>query len=428
MRTQDEIQRLQANAKASISSVSQISSFTQQTHLNYKDKTNLGSFYTPSKLVALVYEMLETARQGMKIDTVLEPSCGYGAFLDTSFGAVDRAHSVSKTNNTLPADTVSSIRFIGADIDEDAIKIAKEHFPNHDIFLQNALYKVSRANYGISKDEVIAIVGNPPYNDKTSHIKSSVKNELKYPIDVDLQTRDIGISSLLAYNELKPEFIAVLHPLSYLIKRTNFNLLKPLFTNYQLKDALVFSSQEFSETSKLNGFPLVAAIYQRDRNGATYNDIQKRIWKTIEGDSFSLNQFEYISDYILKYPKKSNKGYFEGYYFYTMRDINALKRSRTFMLDDAPNAIHVEGEKLKYYHYVDIFKDYAKSGLPYYLGNLDIIIDNNAFLQVSDSFELLSKLKHPDIFGNIDASKQAISDARVNVARYFSCLFNVNFC
>jgi len=52
-------------------------------HLSYKQKTNLGSFYTPPHLVRLVYDTF--AKSKGLVDVVLEPACGYGAFFRRNF-------------------------------------------------------------------------------------------------------------------------------------------------------------------------------------------------------------------------------------------------------------------------------------------------------------------------------------------------------
>ncbi|MDR2082833.1 MAG: N-6 DNA methylase [Candidatus Ancillula trichonymphae] len=86
------------------------------SHLNYEELTSLGSFYTPRRIVQVVYELLaEIMRDGESVDVLLEPSCGYGAFFNTEFG----------TENT---------RYIGADIDSDAITMAKENSPKNEFF------------------------------------------------------------------------------------------------------------------------------------------------------------------------------------------------------------------------------------------------------------------------------------------------------
>ena len=71
--------------------------------------------------------------------------------------------------------------------------------------------------------------------------------------------------------------------------------------------------------------------------------------------------------------------------FYTLRDINALKRNKTFLPSQSANAIKVFSDNLKYYIYIHFFKKYC-ANLPYFLGNLDIFIDNEAFLKIEDEF------------------------------------------
>ena len=54
-----------------------------QKHLSYVQKTNLGSFYTPPEIVAMVGELIDKHIPNDSRDwTVLDSSCGYGAFLD----------------------------------------------------------------------------------------------------------------------------------------------------------------------------------------------------------------------------------------------------------------------------------------------------------------------------------------------------------
>jgi hypothetical protein len=348
--------------------------------------------------------LAKTLDDPQKIDVLLEPSCGYGAFFNTDFGN-------------------SQTRYIGADIDANAINVAKIDFPHIEFLVRNSLHNVKRSNYNISDGESVIIVGNPPFNDKTSHVKNALKMENIFEIDQDLQTRDLGLSNILAYAKLNPDFVAIIHPLSYLIKKANFKILLPFLSKYKLINSLVFNSQEFPETSKLTGFPVVIAIYKKDKNGTAYEDIFNCHFATFEGDKFSLSQFDYISNYVYKYPSKFKNSNFNGYLFYTLRDINALKRSRTFIKQDQDNAIQIKPEQLKYFFYVDIFKDFAKNNLPYYLGNFDVIIDNNSFNEIAESFEILSTNKHPDIFANKKYTQAQIEIAKEKVESYFDRLF-----
>ncbi|MDR3001388.1 MAG: SAM-dependent methyltransferase [Fibromonadaceae bacterium] len=371
-------------------------------HLSHSQKTNLGSFYTPPHLVNLVYETLAKNVKGNFADVVLEPACGYGAFFAEKFPQ-------------------KNVRFIGTDIDPMALTIANKKFSNVEFKKINMLSQISRLKYGIEEKEKLIIVGNPPYNDVTSRVKNKIKAE---PCEIaqDVRTRDLGLSFMLAFAKLKPNYIAVLHPLSYLIKKANFEILKPLMQSYTLLDAVVFNSQEFSETSKSNGFPIVATVYEKNVQGTSYEQIVQRKFRTLEKQEFSISDFDYVCRYISKYPSRYSKA--SDLKFFTMRDINALKRSRTFIKEDTENAIYIEPQKLPYYCYVDIFKDIA-SKLPYYFGNLDVPFNKSDFEKLKDDFFALSLVKHPDIFANkfqIPKSEH-VNSAKIRVQNYFNKLF-----
>ncbi|EJB88162.1 hypothetical protein [Helicobacter pylori] len=218
------------------------------------------------------------------------------------------------------------------------------------------------------------------YNDRTSFIKQDIKNkDFIFEIDNDLKSRDLGISFLKSFAILKPAFICVLHPLSYLIKEANFKQLKLFKDHYRLLDALVVSSKSFT---KNNEFPIVIALYERGR--MDYADIKRFIFPTDCDTTLCLNNFDYIANYVDKYPNAKKVGACVGYFF-PMRDINALKRNKTFLNAPSENAVRISQDKLIYYQYIHYFKEIAPK-IPYYFGNLDIIIDHFAFLKIKDAF------------------------------------------
>lgn len=342
-----------------------------QLHLKYKDRINLGSYYTPKWVVDIVYSFLECNIKNFKQYFILDTSCGYGSFLRG-----DKA--------------------IGADIDDKAILVAKNNFPKYTFFHHNSLYNISRDKYNIGDKEKIVIVGNPPYNDTTSIIRNNIKQNV-FLRDNDVISRDLGISFLLSYDKLEADYVCVLHPLSYLIKKTNFESLGNFKNNYRLKDSLIISSGVFTETSKLTSFPILIAFYEKYLFGMDYDFIYNYEFKTAEGKIFSLNQFDYVSNYITKYPNQKYVRQDETVaYFWTMRDINALKRSKTFVDKESYNTIRVTREKLSYYCYVDILKEYI-SHIPYYLGNCDLIIDYNSFNNLKNVFINKCIQKYPEI-------------------------------
>lgn len=329
----------------------------EQTHLDYKDTINYGSYYTPDSIVFIVYDMLRKNILNFLEYTIIDTSCGYGNFL--------------KTPNS-----------IGADCDLMALQEAKKETNNCKFFHHNSLENVSRSQYKLSDTEKLIIVGNPPYNDTTSIIRSEIKKEV-FEIDTDLRHRDLGISFLLSYDKLAADYICVLHPLSYLIKKANFEGLGNFKKNYVLIDSVIISSGEFSATSKTTQFPIVIALYKRNSDGMSYDFICNHKWTTKNGKRFKINQFDKLSNYITKYPNKGEKDFIAN--FWTMRDINALKRTRTFIENEVYNSIRVSKNKLALYCYADVFKEYIPH-IPYYFGNSDIMIDYAEFEKIQDIF------------------------------------------
>ena len=326
-----------------------------QKHLTKKDAINLGSFYTPKHLVDIAYSLLDKANAITKDRIFLDTSCGYGDFFADGFNS------------------------IGSDIDEQALaRVSK----NVKTFHRNALISPSRDTYGIKESDSLIIIGNPPYNDKTSLVGRSSKDSA-VEIDQVLKHRDLGISFLRSYVKLKPKYVCVLHPLSYLIKETNFKALKAFKDNYRLIDSVIVSSQEFN-TKASSYFPVIIALYEQNVLGMDYSFIVDYRFKIDDGHGIRLADFDFIGNYISKYPNATGKGEPVAY-FYPMRDINALKRNKTFVDKPSDKMIPIYADKLKYYYYAHHFKRYADK-LPYYFGNLDVFIDNDAFLKIENAF------------------------------------------
>jgi len=215
-----------------------------QKHLNHIDKVNLGSYYTPEVIVSLAYYILQKNISNIQDFTILDSSCGYGSFLAKK--------DIAK-------------KLIGADIDKTAIDEAKKINSKINFIYQNSLSNICRENFNIQKEEKVIAIGNPPYNDTTSIIRNSIKDtSLQNRIDSDIKTRDLGMSFLLSYNKLQADYVCVLHPLSYLIKKANFALLSKFSQNYKLIDGIIISSHEFSETSRGMAFPILIALYKKD--------------------------------------------------------------------------------------------------------------------------------------------------------------------
>jgi hypothetical protein len=372
----------------------------EQRHLNHDDTVNLGSFYTPEWLVDIVYSLVKKNIPNHSDYYVLDTSCGYGGFL--------------RGPNT-----------IGADIDADAVQTAKKNSPNSIYFNQNSLLRISRSQYNLDKNAKIIIVGNPPYNDTTSIIRNNIKRA-EFERDGDVASRDAGISFLLSYDKIQADYVCVLHPLSYLIKKANFESLGAFKNNYRLTDSVVVSSGVFSDTSKTTWFPIIIGFYERNLSGMGYDYILSYQFKTNEGKTWTLTQYDTIGKYISKYPNHNKVSKEETVaYFYTMRDINALKRAATFINKETNNAVRIVKQKLPYYCYVDVFKEYIHH-LPYYFGNNDIMINNEAFMDMRDIFVCKSVKKHPELSWLFETNKD-YSDAEKPVRRYFEELLGEHY-
>ena len=381
-----------------------------QKHLTYDEMVKLGSYYTKTSLVDIVYKLVQKEVKDIENYKLLDSSCGYGSFINTNLQFKEK---------------------IGADIDEKSISVCKETIKDCKLVCCNSLFNVSRSTFGLTNDDKLIIVGNPPYNDTTSQTHQKIKQNTENIIDEDLKARDLGISFLLSYNKLKSDYVCILHPLSYLIKKTNFNFLSKFSKNYKLIDDVVISSNEFDFTSKLSAFPIIIGLYKRtgmyenNEMGMDYQYITDYNFK-VENKNLKLSNFDYISNYITKYPNQKKVRPDEAVgIFYTMRDINALKRSQTFMDKVIHNSILITKDKLKYYCYVDVFKDYIKH-IPYYMGNMDIIINNDEFLKIYKHFECLSAIKHPSLSKYIE-DKIDVDLCKKIVDNYFKQLLGEHY-
>ena len=305
---------------------------SKSIHLNKEQVVKSGSIYTPNYLVDLVYNMIY---EYINEDSIIADfGAGYGAFLNkfTHLGK----------------------RRIATEIDQFSYNFLKENYLNCEIYCENSLINVSRKKYKILKKDKLIIIGNPPYNDVTSIYKKGNKGNIA--CDEDLITRDLGICFLKAYYKLNANYICVLHTLSYLIKKQNFNLLKEFKNNYKLIKGVIFSSKEFTTISKKNSdFPVVAALYEKDNNGMTYEYIKNfefNIFK--DSNTFKIKNILTIDGIINKYPKKNNKTKIQ---FYTLRDMNSLMRNTTFFIGPKNNGINVDIDNLYQYSWLYFLKN-----------------------------------------------------------------------
>ena len=365
---------------------------TTQRHLHKRDRVNLGSYYTPEECVRIVRD---TVSPYLDKDTaLLDSACGYGSFLGNDIAG----------------------EVVGADIDGYAVAAARRLHPGVTVLHRNALVSVSRESFGISGKRRLAIVGNPPYNDRTSQIRRNIKRKSD-GMDRDLRKRDLGLSFLMSYAKLRADVVCVLHPLSYLIKRANFNLLRGFREFYDLREGILISSGIFEENSAITQFPIVIALYVRSSRGMSYEDIVRFPFRTGDGRELKLSEHDFVPKYVDKYPKKNVAITDDSLFFYPLRDINALKRNRTFVRNYKPNLIVIDKSKLDYYIYIDVFKRNSNR-LPYYYGNCDVFIDKPLFMQYRNAFVADALEYHPFLESHIGVPASASS----GVDEYFGRL------
>lgn len=380
------------------------------SHLNDTKKSNLGKYYTPKELVQLVYELIHEKINDN--DYVLDICCGCGAFMGV----------------------FNEFNLIGRDIDENAIGVL-ELLQYKNIETDNSLFNVSREKYGLSDIDKICIIGNPPYNDTTSKNKrfgTNAKSITGTEIDADIKTNDLGRSFLKAYAKLEPEYICVLHPLAYLIKKQNFKSLSDFSNKYTLIDGVIFSSSWFGDLVGNTEFPVVAALYEKGQ--MDYDYIRNFEFKIFKSDNtFTLNKFTTIDELSsaqwcakdnsiktknrFKYPRKIDSHHILksdiDLYQYNIRDTNSLKSSGNMMAlanNDNLNYCTIMYDELPYFSYIHNYKTFMQND--YLIGNLSPLvvpadIENEEFQDLMIIGTIVREMHRIPIF-NIDDANSII--------------------
>ena len=364
---------------------------------------HLGAYYTEDEYVSKAWNMLES-NYALGGTTILDSACGYGGFIR------------DEPNNR------------GYDIDPVAIRHAGAAKPKALFRRLNSLENVGRESFAIPEDKRLVIVGNPPFNDRTSLIRRGIKrNQAEMKIDEDLRSRDLGISFLRSFDKLGADAVCVLHPLSYLVKPTNFSALKSFSENYSLAEAQIINSGVFEDNSRAGSFPISIALYLRSGTGMTYSDVAGHSFRINDRLSFRIKDFRYVDDFIDKYPRKPKDDDLDGIMFWTLRDINALRRNRTFVTARSGNAVFINKSQLDYYIYVDVIKQFIDR-VPFYLGNSNVMINERLFRKLKKFFVHDSVRRHPYLRKYVDfAGDVNDREATENIERYFRSLLGKHY-
>jgi hypothetical protein len=331
-------------------------------------KSSLGKYYTPAHMVIDAKAMIDDFLDANPGCVIADLAAGCGAFL-SAFN--DRT-------------------IIGRDIDAEAVLILKS-MGYVNVKVDNSLVKVSRGKLGLTDDDCLVIVGNPPWNDQTSKNKrvgSNGKITVDTEIDPDIATNDFGICFMRAIGKLRPQVVCIIHPLSYLTKEANVRQMKPFLDQYTLNAVKVVSSAEFGKSiTSTTPFPVVIARY--DLGGGTswddlkdfafhiygFNDAENRFRHT--GEVLTLNKLTTTDhgDRIRKYPpgKSQDKTSDINVYQYNFRDANSVMASANISnKTNGKDYVPVMFAELYKYAYINVFKRHF--GKSFVFGNISPLV------------------------------------------------------
>ena len=380
-------------------------------HLPKSQQVQIGGFYTPEKIVDKVHSLIAPYKKKENV-VILDSSAGAGAFI--------------KPKDNIPYKAV--------EWDPKAGALLNINCPGTQLFMENALQNPKREKYHISHKDFLIQIGNPPYNDTTSAYRNGQKGQNM--ADPDLFDRDIGISFLKSYNKLKSDVVCVLHPLSYLIKKTNFQRLGAFRQNYKLKKGILFSSQLFKSVSK-TAFPVLIGLYIKDNQGMSYDYIKNfkfffleknknqqicfsfnypkklsnsvlRSQETAQNPKhfFRLNQYPNVDSFIRKYPpsKLAVKVSDIGLYYWTFRDINSLLRNKGFHTQKTVHSIVVSLDNFYQYTYLSAFKKLFRPKNLWLYGNLSPLGDEKTVKKHKKLFVEYMVLSEQKLFSQLSSS------------------------
>jgi len=356
-------------------------------HLPRNERIQMGSYYTPKELVNRVHEFIQPYLDNKKNIVIFDSAGGCGAFL---LGLEHYDYRI-------------------ADRDLDACKFLKQNFEQDNVFHTNSLTEVDRHKYHIRPSDFLIMIGNPPYNDTTSEFKHGEKGQ--NICDKDLYDRDLGVSFLKSYNKFKADVVCILHPLSYLIKETNFKRLRDFKDNYRLVRGEMFSSALFHGTGT-GKFPILVALYEKNPSGMTSDYIRHFRFDILNSPKkFVLSKYKTTDGYINKYPPRKNDIKISpiGLYYYTFRDFNSLKKNASFIIQKHPNGIVVTLENFYKYAYLYALKNLFRPEDPWLYGNLSPLV-NIDDVEKHKKLYVSYAIKNNHIFGKVKKTRKEIGD------------------
>lgn len=357
---------------------------------NFKNILNNGVFYTNEELVlktiSYIQKQIIQKNKNKTNYVFLDLGCGDGSF-SLKF-----------------ASFFADYKVIAVDKDKKAIanlnKLKKElKLNNLVIFYEDVLNVLDRNNYRIKEDDVLIVIGNPPYNNMFSLYQKNNK-DASYNFNPLIKARDLGLMFLNVINVLKADYVCVLHPFSYLIKKTNFKSCK-FYAHYILNYGYLFESTLFDALKNKQSFCVGLFCYERHKNDVIKNDTYEKVLDfNYEVRKNEKEILSFIPSHLCtitntfkglkKYPNhkkyqnidlKSN----DFIFFYTLRDFNALNRNQTFLKNVSSNAIilNKKTDDLLPYYWCDFLKRNQKAvfkklkDIYFVLSNFDVFCLKN---------------------------------------------------
>ena len=120
---------------------------------------------------------------------------------------------------------------------------------------------------------------------------------------------------------------------------------------------------------------------------------------------FKLNNFQFIDDYVRKYQPKKNEDKISdiGIYFYPLRDINQLKRNKTFIINGNGNKhIKVMLNNFYKYQYIDTFKKLFNPKDMWLYGNISPFMDKKFIENHKKEFVIYSLQTNKELINKLD--------------------------
>ena len=143
-----------------------------ESSLEYSERKEGGQFYTPKTIVEYMISHLNITKNS----TVLDPACGCGSFLLTTYNIFKEKFSTEFLKNIFGVDinydavkVTRACLYMQSNFDSSYIDVIKNHINYGNSIVTNQAIDKNAFNWQVSFDHVMKrggfdfIIGNPPY-------------------------------------------------------------------------------------------------------------------------------------------------------------------------------------------------------------------------------------------------------------------------